>query len=38
MAMTDMLWVSEGGHVMLMRRAIHSLLSSFVELGQNGVL
>jgi hypothetical protein len=38
-AMTDMLWVSEGGHVMLMREGDYpSLRGSFVQLGQNGVL
>ena len=38
-AMTDMLWVSEGGHVMLMREGDYpSLRGSFVQVGQNGVL
>ena len=38
-AMTDMLWVSEGGHVMLMREGDYPCLrGSFVQLGQNGLL
>ena len=38
-AMTDMLWVSEGGHVMLIREGDYpSLRGSFVQLGENGLL
>jgi hypothetical protein len=38
-AMTDMLWVSEGGHVMLIREGDYpSLRGSFVQLGDNGLL
>ena len=38
-AMTDMLWVSEAGHVMLLREGDYpSLRGSFLQLGHNGVL
>jgi hypothetical protein len=38
-AMTDMLWVSEGGHAMLLREGDYPpLRGSFVQLGQNGLL
>ncbi len=38
-AMTDMLWVSEGGHAMLLREGDYPpLRGSFVQLGPNGVL
>ncbi|MDR3474370.1 MAG: hypothetical protein P4M09_22200 [Devosia sp.] len=38
-AMLDMLWVSEGGHVMLVREGDYpSLRGSFVQLGRNGML
>lgn len=38
-AMTDMVWVSEGGHTMLLREGDYPpLRGSFVELGKTGVL
>ena len=38
-AMTDMLWVSESGHVALMREGDYpALRGSFVQLGDNGLL
>lgn len=38
-AMTDMLWVSEGAHAMLMREGDYPpLRGSYVQLGQNGLL
>jgi hypothetical protein len=38
-AMTDMLWVSEGGHAMLLREGDYPpLRGSFVQLGENGLL
>ncbi|WCP14062.1 hypothetical protein sphantq_02504 [Sphingobium sp. AntQ-1] len=38
-AMTDMIWVSEGGHVSLLREGDYPpLRGSFVQVGKNGVL
>jgi len=38
-AMTDMVWVSEGGHVSLLREGDYPpLRGSFVQIGKNGIL